>query len=299
MVLQVHALLRQCLQHGSISALARAVDMMERLLPRLQSQHIRHLGVHAGSAQRPPEGDDQRPSVIDAQLFLGRLLGQGEEVLPDRGAGDGHLLRVLVVLAAGFKAYHDPPGVRLQQLRGQSRHGVGLMDRRGDAHFGGGLHGGIAGVAAGADHRVRSKLLQNSPGLCRGADHIVEGHQIVLDLRRLEGAVKAGDVNGTEFVSRLGDQVLFQATLRPHEQYFDLRVLLRHQLRHGNSRVHMARRAAAGEDHPVNALFHQQRPFPKRCQNRPKRQVFTLPKAIKKTVRKDVRGKPKKGVLRH
>ncbi len=111
--------------------------------------------------------------------------------------------------------------------------------------------------------------------------------------------MKAGDVDGAEVVSRLGDQVLFQSPLRSHEQNFCLRVLLRHQLRHGDSRVHMARRAAAGEDHPVNALFHQQRPFPKRCQNRPKRQVFTLPKAIKKTVRKDVRGKPKKGVLRH
>ena len=30
---------------------------------------VRHLGVHAGSAQRPPEGDDQRPSIIDAQLL--------------------------------------------------------------------------------------------------------------------------------------------------------------------------------------------------------------------------------------
>ena len=69
--------------------------------------------------------------------------------------------------------------------------------------------------------------------------------------------MKAGNVNGAEFVSRLGDQVLFQPPLRPHEQYFDLWVLLRHQLRHGNSRVHMARRAAAGKNH-----IHERASYP-------------------------------------
>ena len=275
---QRHTLFLQQLHHHGISALSRAVNVVERLLPCFQGQHIRHLGVHPGGPQGPPEGDDEGPPVIDAQLFLGCLLGQGKEVLPHRRAGDGHLVRVLVMLPAGFKPHHDPPGEGLQQLRGQPRHGIGLVDSRGDAQFGGSLHGGVAGVAAGTDDHVRPELPQNGLGLRRGADHIEQGHQVMPDLGRLEGPVKAGNVNGAEVVSRLGDQVLFQAPLRPHKQDFHVRVLLRQQLGHGDGRIHMARRAAAGKDHPVNALFHHTGSFRKEVLiNRPKRRGASTP----------------------
>ena len=58
----------------------------------------------------------------------------------------------------------------------------------------------------------------------------------------------SGDVDGAEVVSRLGDQVLLQAPLRSHKQKLRLRVLLMHQLGQGDGGIHMARRAAAGED---------------------------------------------------
>ena len=163
---------------------------------------------------------------------------------------------MLVVLPAGLEAHHDPAGIGFQQLRGQPRHGVGLMHRRGNPHFCGGLYRGIAGVATGADDHIRPERPQDRPRFRRGTYHIEQGHQIMANLRRFEGPVKAGNMDGAEIVSRLGDQILFQPPLRPHKEDLHVRVLLRHQLRHGNGRVDMARRAAAGEDHPVNALFH-------------------------------------------
>ena len=163
---------------------------------------------------------------------------------------------MLVVLAAGLKAHHDPVREGLQHLRGQSGHHVGLVDRRGDARLGGGLHHRKAGVAAGADDHVRPEIPQNGPGLPGCPHQIADGDQVVFDLLRLEGAVEAGDVDGAEIISRLGDQVLFQSPLCAHKQKRCIRVLFRHQLRQGDGRVHMPRRAAAGEDDALQCLFH-------------------------------------------
>ena len=157
---------------------------------------------------------------------------------------------------AGLEAHHDPVGVGLQQLRRKARHHVGLMHRRGDARFGGGLHHGEAGVASRAHHHVRAERAQNGPGLRRRAGQVIEGDQIMADLRGLHRAVEAGDMDGLEVVARLGDQVLFQSPVRSHEQKLGLRVLFRHELGQGNGGIHMPRRAAAGEQHPLQGFGH-------------------------------------------
>ena len=165
------------------------------------------------------------------------------------------------MLPAGLKAHQDPVRKGLQHLRGQPRHHVGLMNHRGDASPGGGLHHGVAGIAAGADHRVRRELPQNSPGLPRRPQEVAHGDQIVPDLPGLEGAVKAGDMDGAEVVSRLGDQVLLQPPLRAHKQKRGLRVLPAHQLRQSDGRIHMPRRTAAGKNDPFQVLRQGRHPL--------------------------------------
>ncbi len=215
------------------------------------------MPVHAGGAQGPPEGHQQGPAVVHAQLPLGLRLGQAEEVLPHRRAGDDDLLRVAVVLPAGLEAHHDPVREGLQHLGGEAGDHVGLVDRRGDAGLGGGLHHGEAGVAAGADDHVRRKRPQDGPGLPGGPHQIPHGDQVVPDLPGLQGPVEAGDVDRAEVVARLGDQVLFQSPLRPHEQELRLRVLFAHQLGQSDGGIHMPRRAAAGEDHALELFSHR------------------------------------------
>ena len=237
--------------------------MVKGLLFGLQRQEVRHLAIHAGGPQGTPEGDDQRPAVVHAQLPLGLLSGELKEVPPHRRAGDHHLLRVPVVPAAGLKAHQNPVGVGLQHLRGQPRHHVGLVDYRWNPGLGGGFHHGIAGVAAGADHRVRRKLPQNCPGLPGGPQKVADRDQIVPDLPGLKGAVKAGDVDGAEVVPRLGDQLLLQPPLRSHKEELRLRVLIAHQLRQRNSRVHMPCRSPAGKDDPFQILRQGSHPLSK------------------------------------
>ena len=74
---------------------------------------------------------------------------------------------------------------------------------------------------------------------------------------RLEGAVKTGDMHRAEIIARRRHQLLFQSPLRAHKQNLYARIFLRHKLRHGDGRVHMARRAAAGKNHPSNLFFHK------------------------------------------
>ena len=248
-VRQVHPLLLQQLQQHRIAILSGAVDVVERFLGRLQRQEVRHLPVHARGPQGPPEGHKQGPAVFHAQAALGLCLRQMEEVPPHRRTGDDHLLRVAVVLPAGLKPHHDPVREGLQHLRGEAGHHVGLVNGRGDPRLGSGLHHREAGVSPRSDDHVRPELPQNGPGLSGRPKEVPHRDQVVPDLPRLEGPVEAGDVDGAEVVSRLGDQVLLQSPLRSHEQKFCLRVLFAHQLGQRDSRVHVPGRAAAGEDH--------------------------------------------------
>ena len=214
---QVHALLPQNLQHDGTALLSRAVDMVEGLLRRLQGQEVRHLAVHARGPQGAPEGDDQGPAVVHVQGPLGLLLGHGEEVAPHRRARDHHLFRAAVVPPAGLEAHHDAVRVVFQHLGGEAGDGVGLVDRRGDFHPGGGLHQRIAGVAPGAHHGVGPEGPEDGFRLAGGPDEVAHGDEIVLDFGGLEGAVKAGDVDGLEVIARLGNQVLLQTPFRADE----------------------------------------------------------------------------------
>ena len=266
MVRQVHPLAPQLLQQYGIAALSCAVNVVEGFLFRLQGQEVRHGPVHAGGSQGAPEGHHQRPAVVHPKLPFGLRLGLGEKVLPHRRTGDDDLLRMAVVLAAFLKAHHHPPGIGLQHLGGKAGDHVGLVDRRGDAGLGRRLHQGIAGVAAGAHHHVRAKVPQDGPGLVGGPHQISHGDQVVPDLLGTEGTVEAGDVDRPERVSRLWHQIFFQSPLRAHEQNLGFGVFPLHQLRQGDGRIHMPRRAAAGEDDTMQFGFTHKSRLPDRVQ---------------------------------
>ena len=241
------------------------MDVVEGLPRRLQRQEIRHLPVHAGGPQRAPEGDDEGPAVVQAQLALGRLFGELEEVLPHRRAGDDDLVRVAVKGPAGLKAHHDPVCVGFQHPGGEAGDHIGLVDRRGDPGLGRRLHHRVAGVAAGTDDGPGLKFLQNGPGLVRGPHQIGRGNEVMPDLRRTHGAVEAGNMDRLKGVTCLGHQVLFQAPLRSHEQKLCLRIPLPQKLGQGDGGVHMPRRAAAGKDPAVWISLqccHVSRSFP-------------------------------------
>ena len=229
---------------------------MERLLGRLQRQKIRHPLIHARRAQRSPERDDQRPPVPDAQLLPGLFLRAGEKAAAHRRPRHHHPAGVAVLLPARLHADHDPVGEPLQQTGGQPRDHVGLVDGCGDARLGRCLDHGEAGVASRADDQLGLEPAQDAPGLVRRPEVIPHGDQVVPDLRRFERAVQAGDVDRLKGVSRLGDQILFQSPLRAHEQDLRLRRPVQHELSHRQRRVHVSRRPAAGEDHPLGCFSH-------------------------------------------
>ena len=230
--------------------------MVEGLLPGLQGQKIRHLAVHARGPQGPPEGDDQGPPVVHPQDPLSLRFRQWKEVPPHRSSGDHHLLRAAVVLPAGLEAHHDPVRVSLQHLGRQAGYGVGLVDSGGNPHLGGGFHQRIAGIAPGTHHRVGPEGPENGPGLPRSPYEVAHGDEVVLDLRGLERAVEAGDMDGLEVIARLGHQVLFQSPLRADEQNLRLGVLFQGQLRQGNRGIHMPRRPSAGKNDPLHRSWH-------------------------------------------
>ena len=121
------------------------------------------------------------------------------------------------MLPAGLEAHHDAVRVSFQHLGSKARNGVGLVDRRGNPRLGGGLYQRVAGIASGAHHRVGPKGPEDGPGLPGSPDEVAQGNEVVLDLRGLEGAVEAGNMDGLKVVARLGHQILFQAPLRAHE----------------------------------------------------------------------------------
>ena len=125
------------------------------------------------------------------------------------------------------------------------------MDRCGDPGLGSCLYHGETGVAAGTDHHIGPEFSQDRTGLAGGTHQITDRNQVMFDLLRFEGTVKTGDMHGTEGIARLRHQILFQPPLRAHKQELRFRILRGDALGQGDGGIDMARRAAAGKDHPV------------------------------------------------
>ena len=223
--------------------------MVERLLCRLQHQHICHIGVHARRAQRPPEGNNKGPPIVDAQPLLSLLPCQREKILPHRCAGDHYLIRVLVVLSTAFKAHHNAVGKGLQQLRGQPRHGVGFMHRRRNTLLGGGLYHGIAGIAACSNDHIRLKISDDLIRPAAAGKHIVKRFYIMDDPLRCQLSLEIGDLHGFQPKSCPGHQIRLHAVLCPHEQNICIRIPFPNQTCHSQRRADVPSGATAGKDH--------------------------------------------------
>ena len=219
----------------------------------LPAEEVHHALVHVAGAQASPKGYHKGCLVVKAQLFPGLLPAQPEEIAPHRRPGDGDALRVLVVLAAVLKAHHDDIGIVLQQLRGQPRHHVALMHRRGEVCLGRRLHHGIAGIAAGAHHQVRPEIPQDGPRLPSGGRQHPHRVQVVAYARRIQLPLKAADLHRGVVVPRLGHQLPLHARGRAHEQHGRLRIFLLHIPRQRKGRVYVSRGAAAGKYHSHSA----------------------------------------------
>ena len=274
MVRRLYAFFRQQTQQRRIAALSGGVDVVKRLFRRFQSQHIRDLPVHAGGPQRTPEGDDQRLSVVHAQQPFRVRFRAGEKVFPHRRTRHDHLFRAAVGLPAGREPDHNPVRVGFQQFCRQAGFQIGLVYRRGDVPFRGGFHGGITRVTARSDHHIRLKLPENGPGLMGRAQEIDRRNQVVPDFFRRERAVKTGDMDHPEGIARLFNQIPFQTPVRAHKQKFRVRIFPGNPFRQRNRRIHMTRRAAAGEQYPVQLLFQRNHPLSKLSREPHPRKAF-------------------------
>ena len=130
------------------------------------------------------------------------------------------------------------------------------MDRGGDSRFGRRLYQWKGSVASSPDYHIGLKFPKDCPGFPGGAQQIAGGNQVMFDLMGLEGAVKAGDVNGPKVIPRLWHQVLFQAPFRSHEENLHSRLFFPRQLCQGNGRVDVSCCSATGKYHFMQFLFH-------------------------------------------
>ena len=236
--------------HMGPVALSGGVDVVEgkavRLLP---PEEVQHPGVHGGRTQTAPEGGHQRLIVGIAQLFTGLLLRQSEEIAPHRRSRDHHLFGVLIVAAAVLEPHHHAVHAALQQLGGQAGDHVGLVDGGGNMPPGGGLDGGIAGVAAGAHHQIRLEGANDGVRLTAGGHQGLGGLEIVAQRLGRQGAVEVADLHGGKVIARLFDQAPLHAVGGAHEQYAGGGVFFPQIACQRQRRIHMSGGAAAGKDH--------------------------------------------------
>ena len=209
----------------------------------------------AGSCRRPPGNPRRTPPAAGRrppQLPFGLRLGRAEKVLPHRRAGDDDLLRMAVVLAAFLKAHHHAPGIGLQHLGGEAGDHVGLVDRRGDA--------GLAAPSPGDSWRSRrcppprpGGSPQDGPGSWGRISMATETRlcQVAWDGRN-SGSWRCGPSGRGILPLAPG---LFPVPARAHEQNLGFGVFLLQPAAPGRGRVHMARRAAAGEDDTMQFGF--------------------------------------------
>ena len=227
---------------------ASAVDVaVGRPLIALLGDEVRHAAVHGLRPQRAPVGQEQGPVIGEAQLLPGLLPGIMEEVPPHWSARDHHLLRVVVVGPALLKAHHDTIHHLGQGLGGQTRDGVGLVDRRGDMPPGGLLHHRERGVSPRPHHQVGAELIHDPPGLLLGCIHIPQGAQIVGDVRRGQGAVEVGNPHRLDGVALLGHQAGLHAAVSPHKEDPAARLPLLEDPGQRHRGIHMSRGPAAGK----------------------------------------------------
>ncbi len=136
----------------------------------------------------------------------------------------------------------------LEQSGRQPRHGVRLVHHRRDAARVAVAHDGIACVAARADNEVGLKFIENGVRLTLRVHQIAHGDEVVAQLLRLKGAVEGRDVDRSERIGRVRDQVALQSALRADEENAGLRIPLPQEARERQRGVDVSRRAAAGEN---------------------------------------------------
>ena len=207
------------------------------------------VGMPSAVTSTAPEGGHQRLIVGIAQLFTGLLLRQSEEIAPHRRSRDHHLFGVLIVAAAVLEPHHHAVHATLQQLGGQAGDHVGLVDGGGNMPPGGGLDGGIAGVAAGAHHQIRLEGANDGVRLTAGGHQGLGSLEIVAQRLGRQGAVEVADLHGGKVIARLFDQAPLHAVGGAHEQYAGGGVFFPQIACQRQRRIHMSGGAAAGKDH--------------------------------------------------
>ena len=132
----------------------------------IQKAGVDYKGISSGKLRRY---FDLKNFTDPFRVIAGYFQAAGiiRKFKPDVIFSKGGFVAVPVVLAAGFKAHHNAPGIGLQHLCGKARYHVGLVHCRGNAGLCRLLDQRKAGVTAGADDHIRLKLPQDGPGLPR------------------------------------------------------------------------------------------------------------------------------------
>ena len=203
--------------------------------------------------QRREEGPVDRPRPLRAAedeeprrprlVLLRRALEAGEELTPDRIAGEHPLVRREEALRI-LEGAKDPLHEATEDPVGDPGDAVLLHDPAGDPHHHAGRDERTRSVAADADDDVRPKALEDRPALPPGAGQAREPADEPADAATLDPE----GVDRRQLVALFGDHAMFDAPLGADEEH--LAAVATDLLGEGDPGEEMPAGASAGDRHP-------------------------------------------------
>ena len=214
----------------------------------------RHRTVHVHRAQRPSSHHHQWTVRIDTELRCGRLSCGNAVMFHAMGyrcdfgtQWQSHTLgfNTLAWLQAGLRiggANHGRPAS--SQFVGHSSTGILLMHRDRNAHLVRCRIYGSGRVSAEADNHLRLMTGENVTDFGRFGLPL----RGKLQRRHIGPAWERNLLNGFQFETGLGNQIVFQADGSAHHCDIGVRFKLANHMRHGEQRIDMACSTTAGKN---------------------------------------------------
>ena len=220
-------------------AAADRVNHAKILLIAHQRQQFDKLFIHVPRAQRAPYRHDQLVVDIHSQLSLGRFLRVRGKRAAHRRSGNSDTFGIRVGRTAFLKADHNAIDMPGQQLCCQPGDSVRFMHERRNMHARGLHQHRIADIAAGTDHRVGLKLLNDATRALHRREHVFHGRDILRHGRQIPATADIGNMEPPHFIALARQQLHFHLSLGTKKQDAAVRIYLPQPTGHGDGRIDM------------------------------------------------------------
>ena len=227
----------------------------------LKRKRSRHVLVHILRAHRAPDGHNELVVFAETELRARLFAARCKDFPAHRSAGQDDLFAAAEQLFRLLEADQHAVGLFREHLRDLAGEGVDLKQHGRVVKLLRRLDHREGGIAAAADHAVRTRLAQHLFRLCDGGNRELRRLEVVHDALRAHRARQADDLDRVERIALTRHQLVLDAACRTGKAHDRIRLTLLKISCNGKTGRYVAARSSAG-----NIKSHRMFPLPPAAQ---------------------------------